>query len=140
MALSKELIDSDLGLVLHALGKPVKNAGKWQEELGNTAPSEAEILAKHAEIVAQREVLKASSGGSVYDTGLGYSLETAVEDQNAFTRLIVGMDIVGAPDDTVVDIKDTEGNFQQITLGQLKDILKGYVPFCFQLWKDIYGR
>jgi hypothetical protein len=59
--ITKELIDTQLGAILAALGKPVCNAALWTQELGANAPTEAEILAKKAELDAQAEAAKQKS-------------------------------------------------------------------------------
>ena len=129
--ITKELINTQLGAILAELGKPVCNAAQWQEELGDNAPTEAAILAKKAEIDARVSAVAAG-----FDTTLGYSLSVGENDQNAFARLIVGLQTLGVPDNFMVDIKGSDGAMYFLDYATFKNVMKGYTTYCYGLWKS----
>lgn len=126
--INQELIETDLGFILASLGKPVINAAKWQEELGDSAPTEQEILAKKAEIDAQRDILI-----NGFDTGLGFRLDVSVPAQTRLTTLEASSRILNLTDSDITPIWDINKQKHLITVAQLKQVLAAYTIYCLSI-------
>jgi hypothetical protein len=76
-----------------------------------------------------------SASNSQFDTELGYALGVSDEDQLAFTKLSSGFQLIGVSDDHQLEIKDINGQMHEVTFLQFKQIMTGYIQFCYNLWK-----
>lgn len=132
----QELIDTDLGIVLAALGKPVRNAALWREILGENAPTEEAILAKWDQWKAERQAQKeaADSYNAVlsqgYDTGLGFKLSIGEASQTRMDLYAAHLDRKAAAgqvsDSTMIPIVDKDDVVHSISYSQFKTLL---IPF-----------
>lgn len=136
--ISKDLINSRLGIVLSRLGKPVCNAALYKEELGVNCPTDQEILAEYVKYLEEVEADKnkliaynaALSEG--FDTGLGFNLSVTEYAQTRFSVLMTGLRNLSPSNETVIKIWDKDKVEQKITYAQFKAIMQGYTLHCME--------
>ena len=144
MTLPKELIESDLSLVLSLLGYKVTNAALYKDELGGNAPSEQTILDKWIEIRSAskaREISRVSFDEAVKDgfshTSISYKLAVT---EDAFKRLasdvqwareMISQNLSTETD--TLEIEDINGVERDMQISVLLELFPAYGMRCREI-------
>ena len=145
--MTKDFIDSRLGYVLSQMGKPVKNAALWMEELGSNAPVESDILAKDTELLNVESNLKKQ--GNAYstalshgfDTGLGFKLSISDESYKTISSFADWVDRVYSANaqsqifPSGIPIVDQIGVYHSISHPQLTALLVPFGATCLAAYQ-----
>lgn len=144
MALPKELIESDLSIILSQLGHKVTNAPLYKEELGGNAPSEQVILDKWIEYrsAAQAKNIARSSFEEAAKDGFSHttlSYKLAVTDE-AFKLLAADVQwaremltqSLSTENDTI-EIDDINGVERNIQISVLLELFPAYGMRCREI-------
>lgn len=132
--ITQELIATELGSILASMGKPVCNAAKWQQELGANAPTEAEILAKKAELDAAKASVTTdkaiyeaaiAAGFNVPDSSIVLSVsQSSIRILNDYATHLDRMFQAGLIEaTTLIDICDKDDAWHKVSYQDFIDIL-----------------
>jgi hypothetical protein len=141
--ISRDLINSRLGLILSRLGKTVTNAALFREELGEDCPSDEAILAEDAKYLTEQEQLinkksaYATALSEGYLTSHGYKLsvgDSSFKTMSAYIDWLKEMIVAGQyTNDTVLFLKDKDGNKHPEKVGYIISLKLPYGARCLEV-------
>lgn len=149
--ISKDLINTRLGLILSRLGKKVTNAALFREELGVDCPSDEAILSEDAKYLAEEEAKQQAIEASKqkeaaysawvaqgFNAG-GYKLRVSDSDQIAFSKLMSSLMLKNPADSFEVKIEAMDGSIKTLTYAQFKTLMIAYGDYCYNSWRASKG-
>jgi hypothetical protein len=141
--ISQDLINSRLGMLLSRMGKPIRNAAAYKQELGINCPNDQEILDEDIKYLAEQELSKSAS--NAYNAGLsegyltshGYRLsvgENSFKTMSAYIDWLKEMVSAGQyTSDTQLFLKDKDGNKHPETVGYIISLKLPYGAKCLEV-------
>lgn len=124
-----EIEPSDLSKIEWAGEKPIYTWESLEQALIDKSEEE--------QIAAQKKSAYDSFISSGFNTGLGFNMAVAKDDQTAMANMMTALKNKAPANDSLWTIKDISGQKHEVTYSQFKDLCGDYFDYCYNAWKAL---